>query len=241
MGGRKCVLCFPPLQQPEHRNQIQRDKKEYRPFGQRNNRVQLGYCFFISFRNHPPIRQSIENDTSVPFYFTWQRLIYQQKHRCISVNFYVKLRIRFLSPPQKSRNSKRELPLPLQGKQILFFRMFSRIFRLRHPTGTLETPGLGKKENAGSLAKFPIFYPHEGIGAGKARGVYHFYGNWLLFSPFFGKTAKRFALSLGRKYSILFREVFIYRGSTPCMTNVRRKSLWHLLRSPRRTTSRLSP
>ena len=36
MGGRKCVLCFPPLQQPEHRNQIQRDKKEYRPFGQQS-------------------------------------------------------------------------------------------------------------------------------------------------------------------------------------------------------------
>ena len=43
MGGRKCVLCFPPLQQPEHRNQIQRDKKEYRPFGQRHNRVRLGH------------------------------------------------------------------------------------------------------------------------------------------------------------------------------------------------------
>lgn len=43
MGGRKCVLCFPPLQQPEHRNQIQRDKKEYRPFGPRHNKVRLGY------------------------------------------------------------------------------------------------------------------------------------------------------------------------------------------------------
>ena len=43
MGGRKCVLCFPPLQQPEHRNQIQRDKKEYRPFGQRHNKVRLSY------------------------------------------------------------------------------------------------------------------------------------------------------------------------------------------------------
>lgn len=43
VGGRKCVLCFPPLQQPEHRNQIQRDKKEYRPFGQRHNKVRLSY------------------------------------------------------------------------------------------------------------------------------------------------------------------------------------------------------
>lgn len=31
MGGRKCVLCFPPLQQPEHRNQIQREKKNTVP------------------------------------------------------------------------------------------------------------------------------------------------------------------------------------------------------------------
>ena len=141
----------------------------------------------------------------------------------------------------KSRNCKGKLPLLLQEKQIPFFRTLSQISRLRLLTGKLETPDLGKKENAGSLAKFSTFYPYEGIGAGKARGVYHFYGNWLFSLPFFGKTAKRFALSLGRKYSILFREVFIYRGSMPCMTNVRRKSLWHLLRSPKRTTSRLSP
>ena len=141
----------------------------------------------------------------------------------------------------KSRNCKGKLPLLLQEKQIPFFRTLSQISRLRLLTGKLETPDLRKKENAGSLAKFSTFYPYEGIGAGKARGVYHFYGNWLFSLPFFGKTAKRFALSLGRKYSILFREVFIYRGSMPCMTNVRRKSLWHLLRSPKRTTSRLSP
>ena len=141
----------------------------------------------------------------------------------------------------KSRNCKGKLPLLLQEKQIPFFRTLSQISRLRPLTGTRDTPARGHKETARSPATFSTFYPYEGIGAGKARGVYHFYGNWLFSLPFFGKTAKRFALSLGRKYSILFREVFIYRGSMPCMTNVRRKSLWHLLRSPKRTTSRLSP
>ena len=174
-------------------------------------------------------------------YFNIRKIDLSTKTPVYSVQFLYETENTISLSLTKSRNCKAKLPLLVQEKQIPFFRTLSQISRLRLLTGKLETPDLGKKENAGSLAKFSTFYPYEGIGAGKARGVYHFYGNWLFSLPFFGKTAKRFALSLGRKYSILFREVFIYRGSMPCMTNVRRKSLWHLLRSPKRTTSRLSP
>ncbi|MFQ9411509.1 MAG: hypothetical protein ACLR1T_11285 [Evtepia gabavorous] len=62
----------------------------------------------------------------------------------------------------KSRNCKGKLPLLLQEKQIPFFRTLSQISRLRLLTGKLETPDLGKKENAGSLAKFSTFTHMKG-------------------------------------------------------------------------------
>ena len=220
---------------------IPRAPKEKKTGGRGDRRKASAKSRAIVFSYRSEITRLYDNSHKItPLYsctLTLGRLICQQKHQCIRFNFCMKLKIRFLSPSRKAETARGSFPCCCKRNKSLS----SQISRLRLLTGKLETPDLGKKENAGSLAKFSTFYPYEGIGAGKARGVYHFYGNWLFSLPFFGKTAKRFALSLGRKYSILFREVFIYRGSMPCMTNVRRKSLWHLLRSPKRTTSRLSP
>lgn len=142
---------------------------------------------------------------------------------------------------RKAETARGSFPCCCKRNQIPFFRILSQISRLRLLTGKLETPDLGKKENAGSLAKFSTFTHMKGSVQERRRESIIFTEIGCFFPLFSVKRQKRFALSLGRKYSILFREVFIYRGSMPCMTNVRRKSLWHLLRSPRRTTSRLSP
>ncbi len=132
----------------------------------------------IVFSYRSEITRLYDNSHKItPLYsctLTLGRLICQQKHQCIRFNFCMKLKIRFSLSLTKSRNCKGKLPLLLQEKQIPFFRTLSQISRLRLLTGKLETPDLGKKENAGSLAKFSTFYPYEGIGAGKARGVYHF-------------------------------------------------------------------
>lgn len=56
------------------------------------------------------------------------------------------------------------------------------------------------------------FYPYEGIGAGKARGVYHFYGNWLFSLPFFGKTAKRFCLVPWAENTVYYFVKYLYTG-----------------------------
>lgn len=157
-----------------------------------------------------------------------------------SVQFCMKLKIRFLSPSRKAETARGSFPCCCKRNKSLSSGPFPRFPASDSSQESWRHQTLGRKKTQAHLQNFQLL-PSEGIGAGKARGVYHFYGNWLFSLPFFGKTAKRFALSLGRKYSILFREVFIYRGSMPCMTNVRRKSLWHLLRSPKRTTSRLSP
>lgn len=153
----------------------------------------------------------------------------------------MKLKIRFLSPSRKAETARGSFPCCCKRNKSLFFQDPFPDFPPPTPHRKAGDTRPWEERKRRLTCKIFNFYPYEGIGAGKARGVYHFYGNWLFSLPFFGKTAKRFALSLGRKYSILFREVFIYRGSMPCMTNVRRKSLWHLLRSPKRTTSRLSP
>ena len=204
MGGRKCVLCFPPLQQPEHRNQIQRDKKEYRPFGQRHNKVRLSYrlpgpCYrtkyarraaefhiprapkekktggrgdrrkasaksrAIVFSYRSEITRLYDNSHKItPLYsctLTLGRLICQQKHQCIRFNFCMKLKIRFLSPSRKAETGKGSFPCCCKRNKLPFFRTLSQISRLRLLTGKLETPDLGKKENAGSLAKFSTFLP----------------------------------------------------------------------------------
>ena len=103
-------------------------------------------------------------------YFNIRKIDLSTKTPVYSVQFLYETENTISLSLTKSRNCKGKLPLLLQEKQIPFFRTLSQISRLRLLTGKLETPDLGKKENAGSLAKFSTFYPYEGIGAGKARG-----------------------------------------------------------------------